>query len=227
MFDCNCRPMSSTFLAAMNTRAADVEEKEREEYQNSTVKYRRSLTHDEKVRMFKLLYGEPWPDEEDREPFVHVECDVCGAYRNTDLDDFSGQIVCGSHGNSMMFFCEECWEDYLAAEDEDDYWNNYTTAEDEEMEAAKAEMEAAKKAGKYPTAQEVIAKYHEEVAPDNDDMDAAVYDILGEWDEQFEDDKFWFIDPDEAEFPLSALQDVKDNLRDEVLKMLNGEDDED
>ena len=79
--------------------------------------------------------------------------------------------------------------------------------------------DAARNTKKYPTAKEVLDRYLE-LATDDDDIDAAVYDVICEWDEQFKDDKFWFIDPDEAEFPLSALQDVKDRLRDEVLEML-------
>ena len=52
-------------------------------------------------------YGEPWPDEEDRE-CNHVECDECGAYRNTDLDDFAG--FCVFKGVIRTWYCQDCWE---------------------------------------------------------------------------------------------------------------------
>ena len=99
-------------------------EKEISEYEKTTVEYRRGLTHDEKARMFKLVYREPWPDEEDRDdPYhdIYVECDVCGAYRNTDNDDFLGHIASDRIGE--MWFCEECWQSYLAEKgDESDDW---------------------------------------------------------------------------------------------------------
>ena len=50
-----------------------------------------------------------------------------------------------------------------------------------------------------------------ELAPDNDDIDDAVYDVICEWDEQFAGDTTWCNDEE---------TDVKDRLRDEVLEML-------
>ena len=50
-----------------------------------------------------------------------------------------------------------------------------------------------------------------ELAPDNDDIDDAVYDVICEWDEQFAGDNTWCNDEE---------TDVKDRLRDEVLEML-------
>jgi hypothetical protein len=63
---------------------------------------------------------------------------------------------------------------------------------------------------KYPTSKEVFDRYCE-LAPDNDDIDDAVYDVICEWDEQFAGDTTWCNDEE---------TDVKDRLRDEVLEML-------
>ena len=67
-----------------------------------------------------------------------------------------------------------------------------------------------KKELEYPTAKEVFDRYLE-LAPDNDDIDEAVYDVICEWDEQFAGDATWCDDEE---------TDVKDRLRDEVLEML-------
>ena len=63
----------------------------------------------EKARKYKEECGEPWPDEEDRD-CEHVECGECGAYRNTDLDDFAG--YCVFKGRVSTYYCEDCWQDH-------------------------------------------------------------------------------------------------------------------
>ena len=73
-----------------------------------------------------------------------------------------------------------------------------------------AQIEELKKELEYPTAKEVFDRYLE-LAPDNDDIDEAVYDVICEWDEQFAGDATWCDDEE---------TDVKDRLRDEVLEML-------
>ena len=60
-----------------------------------------------KAQKYEEEYGEPWPDEEDKE-FYHVECDECGAYRNTDLDDFAG--FCVFKGRVRAYYRQDCWE---------------------------------------------------------------------------------------------------------------------
>ena len=62
---------------------------------------------DAKEEKYEEDDGEPWPDEEDRE-CNHVECDECGAYRNTDLDDFAG--FCVFKGVIRTWYCQDCWE---------------------------------------------------------------------------------------------------------------------
>ena len=79
------------------------------------------------------------------------------------------------------------------------------------MASKMAQIEELKKELEYPTAKEVFDRYLE-LAPDNDDIDEAVYDVICEWDEQFAGDTTWCDDDEET--------DVKDRLRDEVLEML-------
>jgi hypothetical protein len=87
--------MSASFLAAMETRAED-------------------QMAFEKARKYEEEYGEPWPDEEtwpeDRDGALRVECDECGAYRNTDLDDFAGYCVFRS--KVCAWYCYDCWQDH-------------------------------------------------------------------------------------------------------------------
>ena len=111
--------MSTAEMAYEKRKARLAAEKEIEEYEKTTVEYRRGLTHDEKARMFKLTYREPWPFEEGKveRDSPYVECDVCGAYRDNELDDFSGHIFMGKEGIDM-WFCYECWQDYYAAHDD-------------------------------------------------------------------------------------------------------------
>ena len=96
-------------------RLAREREKEVEEYEASTVEYRRGLTHDEKARMFKLTYREPWPFEEAissrdnlhlaQELGPYAICCECGAYRNQDTDEVG---PCEGYD-----YCQECWNDLV------------------------------------------------------------------------------------------------------------------
>jgi outer membrane protein assembly factor BamD (BamD/ComL family) len=78
------------------------------------------------------------------------------------------------------------------------------------MASKMTQIEEMKKELEYPTAKEVFDRYLE-LAPDNDDIDDAVYDVICEWDEQFAGDTTWCNDEE---------TDVKDRLQDEVLERL-------